>query len=123
MIVQIGVDIVLHVMMETWMEQREADREKVIRVFRQALPAKGCCTQDDFKSLMRCMNLELSSMLPDRIVTEMFREALQLSEKGQKITADAFFQVCAMSIQAADSSTCAQSSCRCMLKNKRHLKM
>ncbi|NJR42647.1 MAG: hypothetical protein HC767_08235 [Akkermansiaceae bacterium] len=89
------MDVVLHLMMETWLEQREADKAKVVTVFEQALPANGILTKDDFKAMMRCISLELCSLLPDRIVTEMYREALQLSDKGHRITADAFFQVCA----------------------------
>jgi hypothetical protein len=90
---QVGVDLVLHIMMETWLEQREADKTKAVTVFEQASPAGGLLTQDDFKAMMRCINLELCSLFPDRIVTEMYREALQRSDKGQKITAEAFFQV------------------------------
>lgn len=81
--------------METWLEQREEDKSKVVTIFDQALPAGGLFTQDDFKAMMRCINLESSSLLPDRVVTDMYREALQLSNKGHKVTADAFFQVCA----------------------------
>ena len=87
------MDLVLHIMMETWLEQRKADKARVVTVFEQALPAGGLFTQDDFKAMMRCINLELSSLLPDRVATEMYREALQLSNKGHNITADAFFQV------------------------------
>ena len=91
---QVGVDLALHIMLDTWMEQRNVDKAKVVTVFEQALPSGGLLTQEDFKAMMRCINLELCSALPDRVITEMYREALQLSDKGQTITSDAFFQVC-----------------------------
>lgn len=92
--VQLNLDLCLHIMMEVWLEQREKDCTRVCTVFLQAHSAgTGLVLLGDFKAMMRAMDLEQASMLPDRVVVCMFREALKLSQDGPAVTPQAFFQV------------------------------
>jgi hypothetical protein len=92
-VVQLGMDLMLHMVMEAWIEQRQSDLSKVLAIFEQAAPSEGIASPEDFKAMMRCINLALASMLPERIVAEMYREGLQASKDGHRIDAEAFFEV------------------------------
>eukprot|EP00892_Ulva_mutabilis_P002273 jgi/Ulvmu1/12046/UM083_0059.1 len=91
---QLNLDLCLHIMMEVWLEQREKDCARLCTIFQQAHPARACIVSlGEFKSMMRAIDLEQASMLPDRVVACMFREALKLSEDSAAVKPHAFFQV------------------------------
>lgn len=81
-------------MMEVWLEQREKDCTRVCTIFQQAhATGPGVVSIGEFKAMMRAIDLEQASMLPDTVVACMFREALKQSRDGPAVTAEAFFQV------------------------------
>jgi hypothetical protein len=93
-VVQLGVDVMMHLVMETWLEQRAKDEEAVLHIFQITNPTgRGVVSLDDFKSMMRCMDLHQASLLPDRIVHVMFREALCASGDAGYVKSGPFFQV------------------------------
>lgn len=93
-VLQLNLDFCLHIMMEVWMEQRSKDLDRVCTIFQQVHSVgAGVVSVGDFKAMMRAIDLDQASMVPDHVVTAMFREAVKLSEDGNVVMPNAFFQV------------------------------
>jgi hypothetical protein len=80
---QVSVDVMLDLLVDAWCEQRAHDKRAIEAACRaHAASGHGVHSPADLREVLRHVNKTTAKMLPERVVIELFREAVRRGGGG-----------------------------------------